>query len=77
MNDNAAFDLMRSKLDDAISAHRAQLNSELYRVSTTVQMRPLTRRERFALRSARVRGYFVTLWAALRGKATEHDDYDW
>jgi hypothetical protein len=72
-----AFDLVAAKLERAKKHHIAELNRELFApVVFPVPVRPLTRRQRVALRAAAVGRYFSVLWAAVRGKAV-HEREAW
>jgi hypothetical protein len=78
MSNEAAYDLLAAKLEEAKAYHVRELNRQLFAVGVSRPVRPLTLRERLSRRLARVRGYFSVLWDALRGRDLyERDDYDY
>jgi hypothetical protein len=62
------LNLMTAKLEEAKAYHLHELNMRIFDLATHGRGRPLTRRERFGLKVARVRGYFRTVWAAVCGQ---------
>ena len=74
-NSDLSFDTLKAYLDYHADASRYALNADLFRDGAGIKPTPLTWRQRWQRRFARVRAYFSTLWLALKG----HDPYegDW
>lgn len=73
-----AFDLLAAKIEHAKRQMQDEFERQLFTDGLGMHMpvRRLTWRERLQRRLWRVRGYFSTLWMALKGQDPYDYDYD-